>query len=88
MGAAAVRIASAMGCRVLAVTSKPDKVAFLESLGATSVIVSPDLAFHKDKAVRALGGVDLVMECVGAPTFNASLRSLRHGGRLVVAGIR
>jgi D-arabinose 1-dehydrogenase-like Zn-dependent alcohol dehydrogenase len=30
--------------------------------------------------------VDVVADCVGSPTFNASLRSLRIGGRLIVIG--
>lgn len=37
VGSAAVRLAAAMGCRVLAITSTPDKVAYLQQLGAHEV---------------------------------------------------
>lgn len=43
--------------------------------------------FHKTLGRRTRGrGVDIVLDCVGEPTFNASLRSLRPMGRLVVVG--
>ena len=44
--------------------------------------------FHKrlPARMRERDGVDVVMECVGSPTFDASLRSLRPGGRLVLVG--
>jgi D-arabinose 1-dehydrogenase-like Zn-dependent alcohol dehydrogenase len=70
-----------MNARVTAITSSPAKVAALEELGAETVIVSEDLRFHK-KVAR----VDVVLDCVGAPTINASLRSLRPTGRCVVVG--
>ena len=31
-------------------------------------------------------GLDMAFECVGAPTFGASLRALRPGGRMVLIG--
>ena len=43
--------------------------------------VSPDSRFH-----YSVTPVDLALDCVGAPTFNAALRCLRVGGRVVVVG--
>jgi D-arabinose 1-dehydrogenase-like Zn-dependent alcohol dehydrogenase len=52
-------------------------------MGATTVIVDDGGGFHK----RTDGApIDVAMDCVGAPTFNASLRTLGVGGRLVAVG--
>jgi acryloyl-coenzyme A reductase len=54
-------------------------------LGATVVAVTraDGDSFHK----KLPGGpVDVAIDCVGAPTFNAALRSLTVGGRVVAIG--
>lgn len=84
VGAAMVQLAGALGCEVVAVTSREAKVPFLERLGAHHVIVSTDGRFNRDP--RIAGGIDLSFEAVGGPTFAGSLRSLRAGGRLVLVG--
>ena len=81
VGLHAIQIARAMKARVVAITSSPAKVGALERLGAHEVVVSEDLRFHK-----RVSGVDVVIDCVGTPTLNASLRSLRPTGRAVVVG--
>lgn len=86
VGLHALQVARALGARVLAVTSSEEKAQSLRAYGADDVIVSPDLAFHKDVKPRTSGGVSLVLDCVGAPTLNASLRSVRPMGRVVVVG--
>jgi acryloyl-coenzyme A reductase len=84
VGAAAVQIAARLGAEVVAVVRSEDHRAFVESLGARRVVVDPGDGFHKSAA--AGGRVDLALEAVGASTFNAALRSLRIGGRMVVVG--
>jgi NADPH:quinone reductase-like Zn-dependent oxidoreductase len=70
--------------RVTAVTSSADKAAFVNQLGADHVIVAEDLAnFHKR---LPSGKADVVVDCVGGPTMNASLRSVRPGGSVIVLG--
>jgi len=86
VGVHAVQVAKLLGARVLAVTSSPHKVDALRALGVDDVIVSPDGKFQKDALSKSNGGADVALELVGAPTFNASLRSLRPGGRLVIVG--
>ena len=87
VGTQAIQLAKLSGAKVWAVTSSPDKVASLEALGADHVIVSTDGAFHKQIASESWeGGLDAAIEIVGSATFNASLRSLRPGGRLVLIG--
>jgi D-arabinose 1-dehydrogenase-like Zn-dependent alcohol dehydrogenase len=58
-------------------------VSFVEAQGASRVLVNSDGRFHK-----ALGAwrADVVLDCVGQPTFNASLRSARLGGSVTVIG--
>eukprot|EP01012_Entosiphon_sulcatum_P056622 TRINITY_DN80320_c0_g1_i1.p1 TRINITY_DN80320_c0_g1~~TRINITY_DN80320_c0_g1_i1.p1 ORF type:complete len:362 (+),score=50.50 TRINITY_DN80320_c0_g1_i1:22-1086(+) len=85
VGSAAVQLASKLGCDVIAITSNPQKEDFLRGLGASTVVVSDrSTPFFKHAALR--GGVDVVLENVGEPTFQASLRSLRPNGRLVLVG--
>ncbi len=81
VGLAAVQIAARFARRVVAVVRSGGHEERLLALGATDVLVSPDHRFHKDAP-----DVDLALDCVGAPTFNASLRSLRVGGRVSVVG--
>lgn len=86
VGGAAVQLAKKMGAYVLASTTSEKKVPFIEALGADEVIVSPDGHFTKEVRHRTSGGVDLAVDCVGPSTFDASLKSLRKGGRVVVVG--
>jgi NADPH:quinone reductase-like Zn-dependent oxidoreductase len=83
----AMRIAKLLGARVIVTSSSDAKLATARQLGA-------DITFnHKTQKVsqeiRALTdkrGVDVVIENVGAATWDESLRSLRRGGRLVTCG--
>jgi D-arabinose 1-dehydrogenase-like Zn-dependent alcohol dehydrogenase len=84
VGVHALQVARILGARVIAVTSSEDKVARLEELGADVVVIARDAGWHKE--VMAKGGADVALELVGAPTFNAALRSMRMGGRLVIVG--
>jgi NADPH:quinone reductase-like Zn-dependent oxidoreductase len=79
VGTAGVQIGVVAGARVLAsARSGHDE---LRALGAEPV--APDDAFG---AARAAGGVDVVLELVGAPNLDAALDSLATKGRIVVVG--
>jgi D-arabinose 1-dehydrogenase-like Zn-dependent alcohol dehydrogenase len=87
VGSAAVQTAKLLRARVWAVTSNEDKVKFLEQIGVDHVIVNADGRFHKGILDERNGqGLDAAIDCVGAPTFNGSLRSLRPQGRAVIIG--
>lgn len=83
----AMRIAKILGARVIVTSSDDAKLAAAKQLGA-------DVTFnHRTQKVaqevRALTnkrGVDVVVENVGAATWDDSLRCLRRGGRLVTCG--
>jgi len=83
VGSAAIQVASRLGATVTAVTRDESHREYLGSLGAEHVIIDAGDRFHKQLSG---GPVDVVMDCVGPPTFNASLRSLRPGGRIIVVG--
>ena len=71
--------------RVTAVTSSADKKDFVKSLGADDVVVCGDASsFHK--LLPAAGKVDMAIDCVGGPTMNGSLRSVKAGGSVIVLG--
>ncbi|HET8654634.1 MAG TPA: zinc-binding dehydrogenase [Longimicrobiaceae bacterium] len=84
---AAVQIAKLAGARVFAVTSGDDNVRRVRDLGADVVYDRTRVDFareiHRDTARR---GVDVVVENVGAATWQSSLRSLARDGRLVTYG--
>lgn len=83
VGLAAVQVARGLGATTIAVVRREEQVGVVEAVGADSVLVDDGTSFHK----RLLGGpVDVAMDCVGAPTLNATLRSLVVGGRLVAVG--
>jgi len=83
VGLAAVQIAKRRGARVSAVVRREDAARCVIEAGADEVIVDPGTGFHKK--LRD-GAVDVTLDLVGSPTFNAALRSTRLGGGLAVVG--
>ncbi|MGZ5368103.1 NADPH:quinone oxidoreductase family protein [Aeromicrobium sp.] len=83
VGTAAIQIAKAFGAgRVIAVTSTSEKGAVAMEAGADEFVLVEDF---KD-AVKAGGGVDIVVDPVGGDRFTDSLRCLNDDGRLLVIG--
>ncbi|MEJ2864775.1 NADPH:quinone oxidoreductase family protein [Actinomycetospora flava] len=86
IGTATIQLAAALGARVLAVTSTPEKAAFARKAGAHEVV---DAAAFRAEVAELTGGrgVDVVVDPVGGDRFTDSLRCLRsRGGRLLVVG--
>ena len=85
---AAVQIARLAGARTIYVVGSSDeKLALAQSLGADVLINRREQRWSK--AVYEMSdkrGVDVVVDNVGAATFQDSLRSLRKGGRLLTVG--
>ncbi|MDI3298025.1 MAG: zinc-binding dehydrogenase [Bacillota bacterium] len=88
LGAAALQIARLHGARVLAAAGAAWKLERALELGAEAVIPYHDVPFDEE-ARRLTGGhgVDLLVENLGAETWERSVRSLATGGRLVTAGV-
>jgi alcohol dehydrogenase len=87
IGTAAVTLAKATGCIVIATAGDDAKGVKARALGADHVINYRNERF--ENVVRKLTGkrgVDVVFEHTGADTWRGSLLSLRRGGRLVTCG--
>lgn len=84
---AALRIAILHGARVIATSGDAAKLAQARSLGAEATLDhgSQDVAAEV-RALTGKRGVDVVVENVGAATWETSLRCLAKGGRLVTCG--
>jgi NADPH:quinone reductase-like Zn-dependent oxidoreductase len=83
----ALRIAKLFGAKVIVTSSSDAKLAAAQGLGADVTLNHRTQKVSQE--VRALTnkrGVDIVVENVGAATWDESLRSLRRGGRLVTCG--
>ncbi|WP_018112450.1 NADPH:quinone oxidoreductase family protein [Thermus igniterrae] len=81
LGTAAVQVARALGLRVVAAASRPEKLSLPQALGAE--VVAPYEALSE--RVKALGGVDVVLEVRGS-ALEESLSLLKPLGRLVYIG--
>lgn len=77
VGSAAIALAAAAGARVYATARTGDKARFARECGASAVFAPGE---------RLPERVDAVVETVGEATWASSLRALRPGGIVVVAG--
>lgn len=77
LATAAVALAAAAGIEVFVTSRSAEKRAAAASLGAAHVLESGARLPHR---------VDAVVESVGAATWSHSIRSVRPGGTVVVAG--
>jgi len=81
------QIAKRRGARVIGTVSSAAKADLARSAGADAVIRYDQQPFDVEARRLTNGvGVDVVYDSVGATTFEASLRSLRRRGTLVIFG--
>jgi NADPH2:quinone reductase len=87
VGTAAIQTAKALGARVIAVASTPEKQALCRLLGADEVFGgAPEELKARLGALTGGQGVDVVYDPVGGAWTEAAVRSLRWRGRLLVVG--
>jgi NADPH:quinone reductase-like Zn-dependent oxidoreductase len=87
VGSAAVQIARLFGATVIATAGGPQKCERVRALGAEHVIDhrSQDVVAEV-RRITGKAGVQVVFEHTGATTFDASLKLLQRGGRVVTCG--
>ena len=87
IGTAAIRMAKALGCRVITTVGDDEKGEKARALGADHVInYRTDRFEGETRKLTQRKGVDVVFEHVGAETWAGSLLCLKRGGRLVTCG--
>ena len=88
VGSLAIQLAKLWGAgRVIATASSDEKRSLAVSLGAdTAIDGTPDGLADRIRAANDGARVDVVLEMVGGPTFDESLRALARFGRLVTYG--
>jgi alcohol dehydrogenase len=94
VGTGCVILAKLLGAEVIACASSAEKLARLKEMGADEVINYEEVDFSKwaiekyGKPQRRSyeGGVDVVVNFTGGPTWVPSLKCLKRGGKLLVCG--
>ena len=87
VGQAAIQIACAFHARVIATVGSPEKSQRAGSLGAEAVIDHhQEDVLARVRQLTANRGVDIVVEHVGAASWERSVRCLARGGRVVTCG--
>ena len=86
VGLAAVQLGTALGARVVAAASTPEKLALCLERGAEAAVsyATEDLKVRIKEITR--GGADVVVDPVGGPAAEEALRALSWGGRFVTVG--
>jgi putative PIG3 family NAD(P)H quinone oxidoreductase len=84
IGVMAIQMAKAAGARVIATGRGADKAAVATSLGADVAVDTTAEDFAE--VCKREGGVDVVLDMVGADYFRQNLDALKTGGRIVFIG--
>ena len=87
VGTVAIQMAKAWGAKVIATASTQEKLDLATSLGADVVINYTTQDFEAEIQEQTGGqGVELILECVGGPVLEKSVRCVAAYGRLISYG--
>jgi NADPH:quinone reductase len=87
VGLTAVEIGKVMGAKVIACAGSPEKLEIARQHGADHLIdYSREDIRERVKAITGGLGADVVYDPVGGEAFDASLRSIAWGGRIIIIG--
>lgn len=86
IGTHAIQVASAMGARVVATAGSEVKTQVCTALGADLAINYREQDFVE--VVKAHGGVDVILDNMGAKYLPANVDALNTDGRLVIIGMQ
>ena len=85
VGLAAVDLARALGCRVIAASRSVEKLAAVAGAYPVDATVTTPGFREQVKEITG-GGADMIYDPVGGDTFDESTRCIAFGGRLLVVG--
>jgi NADPH:quinone reductase-like Zn-dependent oxidoreductase len=84
---AALQIAKHVGARVFVTSGSAEKLERAKALGADVLINHQETDFSKEVwRITEKRGIDVIVDNVGAATWDRSIRALAKGGRLVICG--
>ena len=87
VGLAAVELGKAMGARVIAAASSPEKLQIAQQAGADDLIDYSDGELkEKVKTLTEDKGADVIYDPVGGPMFDQCMRCINWGGRVLIVG--
>ncbi len=86
VGLAAVDLAKALGCRVIAASASDDKLAVVARDYAPDAVVNVTGGFREQVKAITGGGADVIYDPVGGDIFDESVRCIAFDGRLLVVG--
>jgi NADPH:quinone reductase-like Zn-dependent oxidoreductase len=94
VGTGCVILAKLLGAEVIACASSAEKLARLKEIGADEAVNYDEVDFSrwaiekygKPQRRSYEGGVDVVVNFTGGPTWQPSLKCLKRGGKLLVCG--
>lgn len=87
VGLATVDLAKALGARVIAAASSPEKRDAIARLYAPDALISAAPGFRNEvKALTGGKGADVIFDPVGGDVFDESTRCIAFDGRLLVVG--
>jgi len=85
---AGIQIAKLLGARVIATAGSDTKLKKAREIGADETINYRKLDFFVElKRLTHKIGVDVIFDHIGADTWQANIKSLKPGGRLVICGV-
>jgi NADPH:quinone reductase len=84
----AIQLCHTLGARVITTASSEDKLQKARALGVEAgILYTREDVLEQVRAFTAGEGVDVVLEHVGAPVWQACFESLKPGGRFVTCGV-
>ncbi len=86
VGSAGVQIAKLLGAKVIATAGNWDKLKLAESLGADRLVDYSTGDWVKEVKKIAPLGADVIFDHLGKDYWDANLRAIRRGGRIVLCG--
>ena len=86
VGLACVDLAKALGARVVATASTPEKRQAIADLYAPDAVIDSAPGFYQQVRDITGGGADVIFDPVGGDVFDESVRCIAFDGRLLVIG--